>query len=213
MKRPLPTFLLLAVLLAQIPVSRVFSQTEAKSRPQAESRLDVKPKAHSTAAPSAKSGFFSFFRKSSKQDINPKRSLSINQYYRNLIASQSTRPTTKSTPAEPVAPPTSVSVERGEEQQVVNDKLFSNDRLTVSNLYPNPADASTTVDYAMSGSGNQAKLAFFNALGNPVGDYEFDRNERRMNIVTEKWPNGVYFYQLSLDGRTLATKKLLVRHQ
>lgn len=226
MKRPLPSFLLLAALLVQLAAGRVSGQTDPKNQ----GRLEAKPKAPSTAPTTAKSGgFFSFFpflRKSSEKETasevketkaaKPKRTASTNQYPRTTNAAQPTpRPAVKATGSEPIAPPTSVSAEQrhGEEVAASTEKLFHNERLTVSNLFPNPANDHTKVDYLVSGVGSQAKLSFFNALGNPVGDFVLDRAEHRLQIRTSEWPNGMYFYQLSLDGRTLATKKLLVRHQ
>lgn len=222
MKRPLPSFLLLAALLVQLTVGRVLGQTDPKNQ----GRLEAKPKAQSTAP--VKSGFFSFFpflRKSSEKEAaevkdakvtKTKRTASSNQYARTANAAQPTpRPAAKASGSEPVAPPTSVSAEQrhGDELTASNEKLFQNERLTVSNLFPNPANDHTKVDYVVASGMTQAKLSFFNALGNPVGDFSLDRSEHRLLINTSQWPNGMYFYQLSLDGRTLATKKLLVRHQ
>lgn len=217
MKRPLPSFLLLAALLVQLTVGRVLAQTD----PKKENRLEAKPKPQSPAPSTTKAGFFSFFpflRKSGEKEVKevkPKRTVSTNQYSRTTTATQPTpRPAAKTNPSEPVAQPTSVSVDRhGEESAVSNEKMFHNERLTVSNLFPNPANDHTKADYAVGSGVTQAKLSFFNALGNPVGDYVLDRSEHRLQINTTEWPNGMYFYQLSLDGRTLATKKLLVRHQ
>lgn len=223
MKRPLPSFLLLAATLVQLAVGRVSGQTDAKNQ----GRLETKPKAQSTASPTAKSGgFFSFFpflRKSSNKETSEgketktaKPTAASNQYARTTNATQPVpRPVVKAPVAEPVAPPTSVSVEQrhSEELTASTEKLFHNERLTVSNLFPNPANDHTKADYVVSSVGGQAKLSFFNALGNPVGDFALDRSEHRLQINTSEWPNGMYFYQLSLDGRTLATKKLLVRHQ
>lgn len=217
MKRPLPSLLLLAALLVQLTVGRVWGQTDPKKK----GRLDAKPKVQSTASSPTKSGFFSFFpffRKSGEKEVKeakPKRTVSANSYSRTANPAQPTpRPATKANPSEPVAQPSSVSVERhGEELTVSNEKMFSNERLSVSNLFPNPANDHTKADYTVGSGVSQAKLAFFNALGNPIGDYVLDRSEHRLHINTTEWPNGMYFYQLSLDGRTLATKKLLVRHQ
>lgn len=224
MKRPLPSFLLLAALLVQLAVGRVSGQTD----PKKESRLEAKPKAQSTAPTTTRSGFFSFFpflRKSSEKEpateanetrsTKAKRTASSNAYRTANAVQPTPRPVPKASGSEPVAPLSSVSVEQrhGEELTASTEKLFHNERLTVSNLFPNPANDHTKVDYVVGSAGGQAKLSFFNALGNPVGDFALDRSEHRLQINTSEWPNGMYFYQLSFDGRTLATKKLLVRHQ
>ena len=211
MKRTLQT-LLLAASLAQVLAVSVLAQTDPKNR----SRLDIKPKLRSEVNNPAKMNGFSLLRNLPEKNLNPNRALSINQYYRNLLSAPPTarQLVVKPVFAEPVATPSSVVVERNaEEQTAATDKLYSSERLTVSNLYPNPANDYTLVDYAVGATSGQTRLSFFNVLGSPVGEYELDRNERRLRISTNDWPNGIYFYQLALEGRTLATKKLLVRHQ
>jgi len=208
MKRLYVPFFLLVVTLVQLTSSGASAQTDPKNR----SRLEIRPK----PAASSKPETLSVLKSAKTQDINPKRTLSINQYYRNqqLVKSRPA-PAPKTTPSEPVAQPSSVSVERGsDEASAAADKLYHTDRLSVSNLYPNPAVSEYTyVDYNVGAGVNQVKLSFFNLLGSPVGEFALDRTERRMKISTADWPNGMYFYQLSHDGKTVATKKLLVRHQ
>jgi hypothetical protein len=34
-----------------------------------------------------------------------------------------------------------------------------------------------------------------------------------VRVSTREWNNGIYLYQLSSEGKSLVTKKLLVRHQ
>ncbi|MCY7351778.1 MAG: T9SS type A sorting domain-containing protein [Cytophagaceae bacterium] len=206
-------FLLLAATLAQMLAGRVFAQSDRNK-----SRLDIKPRPRSEAVAPAKLNGFSLLRNPPVKNLNPNRALSINQYYRNLLSAQPAPRQTavKQISAEPVATPSTVAVvveRNAEEQAASTDKLYSSERLTVSNLYPNPANEYTLVDYSVGATTGQAKLSFFNVLGSPVGEYELDRSERRLRISTSEWTNGIYFYQLALEGRTLATKKLLVRHQ
>ncbi len=208
MKRLYVPLFLLVVTLVQLTSSGASAQTDPKNR----SRLEIRPK----SAPSSKPESLSVLKSAKSQDINPKRTLSINQYYRNQqLAKSRPTPAPKVVPSEPIAQPSSVSVDRGiEEASTAADKLYHNERLSVSNLYPNPAISEYTyVDYNVGAGVNQVKLSFFNLLGSPVGEFALDRTERRMKISTADWPNGMYFYQLSHDGKTVATKKLLVRHQ
>lgn len=89
--------------------------------------------------------------------------------------------------------------------------MFANEHIVVSNVYPNPASESAEIDYALT-SGD-AKITLLNVLGTPVAEYTLDRNDRKLRIPTRTMETGVYLYLLSIDGRKVATKKLLVRHQ
>lgn len=91
--------------------------------------------------------------------------------------------------------------------------MYENDRIRVSNIYPNPANESAEIDYQILGPVKDAKLVFYNVLGGNVGEYVLDRNERKIRIGTSNLDSGMYLYQLSLDGKKVATKKLMVSHQ
>ncbi|QJW90069.1 T9SS type A sorting domain-containing protein [Spirosoma taeanense] len=138
----------------------------------------------------------------------------INEYYRSLLVA---RPTTKaaSRPAATEETPAAVSELRSgaEPELKAEDHMYTSERITVSNIYPNPASEAAEIDYQISGPIGEAKLILLNVLGSPVAEYELERNERKVRIVTRDLATGYYFYQLSLDGKKVATKKLLVRHQ
>ena len=92
------------------------------------------------------------------------------------------------------------------------NRLYNHEKLWVSNAYPNPADDVAEVDYQFSGAG-EAKLVLLNVLGTPIAEYELERNDRKVRIGTRLLDTGYYLYQLSVDGKKVATKRLLVRHQ
>jgi hypothetical protein len=134
----------------------------------------------------------------------------INEHYRSLLM---TRSTAKSTSAENTssvenAPRQAVAVQEGKAE----NRLFTSEKIWVSNAYPNPADDVAEVDYQFSSPG-EAKLVLLNVLGAPVAEYELERNEHKLRIGTRLLDTGYYLYQLSVDGKKVATKRLLVRHQ
>ena len=100
-----------------------------------------------------------------------------------------------------------------EQEGKAENRLYASDRLWVSNVYPNPADDVTELDYQVNGPVNEAKLILLNVLGAPIAEYNLDRNDRKVRIVTRDLSTGYYLYQLSVDGKKVATKRLLVRHQ
>jgi hypothetical protein len=91
--------------------------------------------------------------------------------------------------------------------------LFQGDRIVVSHLYPNPASEFALVDYQFSGNNQEVKIAFYNVLGLVVKEVELDRDDHSAKISLRDFNSGLYLYQLLLDGKPVATKKLMVRKQ
>lgn len=136
----------------------------------------------------------------------------INAYYRSLLVARSgAKAGARTTAAE-----TAGSVEgklTTENAESDDNLMFANEHIAVSNIYPNPANDYAEIAYQYTGTVNEAKLVLINVLGSPVAEYELAKNDRKLRIATGDMMTGYYFYQLSLDGKKVATKKLLVRHQ
>jgi hypothetical protein len=91
--------------------------------------------------------------------------------------------------------------------------LFSDDKISISSVYPNPASAFASIDYHLGGEANSAKIILCNVLGSVVGEYTLVKDARKLNISTMDLTSGVYFYSLYVDGKTLVTRKLIIKHQ
>jgi hypothetical protein len=91
--------------------------------------------------------------------------------------------------------------------------LFQGDRIFVSHLYPNPAADYALVDYQFSANNQEVKIAIYNVLGLLVKEVELDREDRSAKISLKELNSGLYMYQLLVDGKPVATKKLMVRKQ
>jgi hypothetical protein len=94
-----------------------------------------------------------------------------------------------------------------------DEQLYSSALITISNIYPNPANDQAELDYTMSSSVRDARLIIYNVLGSQMNEIPLSRTEKKIRVDTREMPTGLYFYQLSVDGRKVATKKMLVRHQ
>lgn len=154
--------------------------------------------------------------------VSLNKTSAINAYYRSLLiapgtATTVTKPATR--PAQPEttaavaaetrpSPEESLRVERSQE-----DRLFANDRIVVSNVYPNPASDYAEIDYQITAPTGEARIIVSDILGSPIAEYTLESNERKVRIGTREFPTGMYFYRLSLDGKKVATKKLLVQHR
>lgn len=204
-------YLILTIMLAALSAS---SLVLAQTTPNSKSRLDIKPKSKTTATGSSQKAAVPFLRNPETgkfpSEIRVNRSTTINEFYRQLINSQPSK----------VQPTADIAIKTTNESKTNSDeafqnveKLYSNDKITISNIYPNPASEIANIDYSLSPSVGEAKLVFINVLGSTVGEYVLEKNERKLSIRTSEYSNGFYFYQLYVDGKSLVTKKLLIRRQ
>ena len=91
--------------------------------------------------------------------------------------------------------------------------LYQGDRIFVSHLYPNPAAEFALVDYQFSGNNQEVKIAIYNVIGLVVKEVELDKEDRSAKISLKELNSGLYMYQLLVDGKPVATKKLMIRKQ
>ena len=94
-----------------------------------------------------------------------------------------------------------------------DEQLFTNEKITISNIYPNPASEYAELDYTIQSGVREAKVIIYNILGSQMDEYDLRKTDKKLRVNTREMPTGLYFYQLSLDGKKVATKKMLVRHQ
>jgi hypothetical protein len=101
----------------------------------------------------------------------------------------------------------------GADNSQVGELIFSNGKISISSIYPNPASSYASIDYNLSNQKDQAKITLCNVLGNVVGEYPLVKDAKRLYISTQELSSGVYFYTLSVEGKSLITKKLIIKHQ
>ncbi len=205
-------FLMLTVSLSGL---KTFAQTDNRHK----SRLDIRPKTKVATTPVLfKKTSFSFFQPSFltlDRNINYQRSTVISQYFTNSFLLQPVRSQAIKSEVAVVQPVVNLVEKESKSDEFISseDRLFSNDKLTVSNIYPNPADDFANIDYVMSSQTGETKITFYNVLGNEMKEEILDKDQRKVRVSTREWNNGIYLYQLSSEGKSLVTKKLLVRHQ
>lgn len=146
--------------------------------------------------------------------LSLQKPMALNNFYRTLLFSNtSATESTAVIQSETVEKTVEKRNPVAESSVRMEEQLYSNDKITVSNIYPNPASEYAEVDYAMSSEIRDAKLIFYNVLGSQMQEYSLSKNESKLRINTREMSTGLYFYQLALDGKKVATKKMLVRHQ
>lgn len=214
MKQILLIGVLTSLLTAAFPLQAQVAQRDSDARKGSRLELGRTSTARKTTATGLPAQRFSVAPNPSLSGLDRSKNTAINEHYRALLMG---RPGAKSvaratatdnvSAVESASRPTVPAQEgRGE------NRLYNNEKLWVSNAYPNPADDVAEVDYQFTGAG-EAKLVLLNILGAPVAEYELERSDRKVRIVTRLLDTGYYLYQLSVDGKKVATKRLLVRHQ
>ncbi len=78
--------------------------------------------------------------------------------------------------------------------------------------YPSPANTYSTIKYNIS-NGKQGTLNIYNALGALAYKTAVDEKQNEYIIPTLLLADGMYFCTLQVDGKPIATKKLIVDHR
>lgn len=215
MKQCLLIGLLTGLLAAVLPLRAQVAPRDTDAR-KGGSRLELGRSATvRKTVVATKPGRFVLMQPPSNQDrpVALLKNQPVNAYYRSLLM--------KPRAAKPAATPvtqesTSSSVAEARlaaEPESDDDLLYANERIRVSNIYPNPASEFAEVDYRISGPVGEAKMVLLNVLGARVAEYGLESGEHKLRITTGEMATGYYLYQLSVDGKKVATKRLLVRHQ
>jgi hypothetical protein len=150
----------------------------------------------------------------SDRPVNIHKNAPINEHYRSLMVARSASKTSaRATITESTSSTSSDARMMSSQERLAEDRMFGNEHIRVSNAYPNPADNIAEVDYQLTGPISEAKMVLLNVLGSPVAEYGMESGDHKVRIQTRDLATGYYLYQLTVDGKKVATKRLLVRHQ
>ena len=86
------------------------------------------------------------------------------------------------------------------------------DKLVFKGPYPNPASQMTSFEYNLPSSANSAQLIIRNSLGVEVENSMLDNQSGKKSINVSNYSSGIYFYTLVVDGKTIQSKKIIVKH-
>jgi hypothetical protein len=81
----------------------------------------------------------------------------------------------------------------------------------ISAAYPNPASASTSIEYNIP-SGKNGKILLRNLLGIVVREIALEKQEGKAVINTIDLKDGLYFYSVLINNKVEVTRKLVIRH-
>lgn len=85
-------------------------------------------------------------------------------------------------------------------------------RFEIANLYPNPFNARTTVEYSIPRDG-RLRVGVYNLLGQRAAAIETEAlaGRHRMVLDGSDWASGLYFVALEFEGRAQVRKMLLIK--
>jgi hypothetical protein len=86
-------------------------------------------------------------------------------------------------------------------------------QLTVSDIYPNPADNAAFLNYNITSNFTKAEIRIIDILGNKAQIIPLNDREGKVKISTANLTSGIYFYSAIIDDKPVFTKKLIVRHK
>jgi hypothetical protein len=92
-----------------------------------------------------------------------------------------------------------------------DDKLFVNEQIDISNIYPNPANDLVKFNYHIIDTSAKVKITIRNVLGSIVKEEELSPQAHQLEIAVNEYSAGIYFYTLSINNKSIITKKFLVR--
>ncbi len=85
-------------------------------------------------------------------------------------------------------------------------------KVSISALYPNPANNEVNFDYSLPENIPAAKLVFFNLSGTIVGTFTIENTDTKMKVTTADWMDGTYVYQILINGKRFVSNKFIVIH-
>jgi hypothetical protein len=77
-------------------------------------------------------------------------------------------------------------------------------------IYPNPAVSYTNIYYTLPPGTNEGELVLYDLAGRILKKYTVTSQIDHLRLTTSDISAGTYFYQLSVNGSGIATKKIVV---
>lgn len=80
------------------------------------------------------------------------------------------------------------------------------------NISPNPANNFTILEWELPKIEQATSLNIFNSKGQVIDSYKIENNIGALNIVTNKFADGIYYYEITTGKVTLSNGKFVVTH-
>lgn len=160
---------------------------------QSQSRLNVGKDPKRVLSTSNDVGVFGRTKMPEKLNFDSKTELT--KFYRDILLNNKSAKVTESTESKAVAKPT---------EAVVLEKI------KLGNIYPNPAITYAEIPYEVLEDFKVGHATVMNMVGLSLLEYNLSAVNNKLRINTTSLESGIYLVQFVVDGKKLATKKLLV---
>ncbi len=87
---------------------------------------------------------------------------------------------------------------------------YTNNKISVSNPYPNPAKSQTSFNYQLPANTTNASIKIHNLLGSVVKEVQLTGQSGKVSVNVNDLNDGVYFYSVVVNNETYETKRLIV---
>ena len=93
------------------------------------------------------------------------------------------------------------------------DLLFSNEQIQIWDIHISATKNSASFDYILSEDIKDVvpTIVFYNILGSQIKKYQLPSNEIKITFSLDNFPEGIYFYTLSIGHNNLITKKFILK--
>ncbi len=95
-----------------------------------------------------------------------------------------------------------------------NDVAATLPNIRLMQNYPNPFNPETKLAFEIKNTKlNSAKIDIFNVKGQKINSFELTENDIKQGYITwnaQNLTSGLYFYRLSIDNKTVSTRKALL---
>lgn len=92
----------------------------------------------------------------------------------------------------------------------LNNNIAAQRQQTVLEVFPNPVLDEAYIRY-QAPEATQVHLTMYNLLGNTVKKMQLDSNKGQVAVNATGFKPGIYFCTLVADGKSISTKKFIVR--
>lgn len=92
---------------------------------------------------------------------------------------------------------------------VVKTELFVED-VALSQNTPNPFKGQTTIHYSLPAGSTNASICLYSNDGQVVGKYPVSSSSTGLQVDCSALKAGMYIYALVVDGKTVATKRMVI---
>lgn len=88
---------------------------------------------------------------------------------------------------------------------------LANSKAEIGLVYPNPANQRFTAEYSLTSELN-ARMVLQNILGSIIREEPIANGKGKIQMDVAGLPEGIYFFSLYLNDKSVSSRKLLIRH-